>query len=392
MVAMIRRAWLLLGLEAAVCFGSPALFTSEFAFPPEKIHNHSSSIVEMPGGGLFLCWYHGSGERKADDVKVQASRLQLGSRTWEPRFTLADTPNFPDANPALLVDSHRRLWLLWPLIVANEWHTAVMKYRIYSDYQKPGPPKMEFADTLFFIPRNFETKARTVLGGMLQAASPTDREWIQMEIGKAGDKYFSRMGWMTRVHPLELASGRILVPLYSDGYNFSIVAITDDGGLTWASSEPIVGAGNVQPSLIRRKDGTIAAYMRDNGHEPKRVMESESKDEGVTWSPVVDTQIPNPGAGLEVIRLRNGLWCLVNNDTERGRHSLAVWLSEDEGATWKWKRHLELATGRKESFSYPSLIQAADGTLHVSYSHSTAQGQAIKHAHFNEEWVKEGDR
>ncbi|MCX6620806.1 MAG: sialidase family protein, partial [Acidobacteria bacterium] len=211
-------------------------------------------------------------------------------------------------------------------------------------------------------------------------------------IARAGDKYFSRMGWMTRVHPLELPGGRILVPLYSDGYNFSIVAISDDGGITWSGSEPIVGPGNVQPSLVRRNDGSIAAYMRDNGPAPHRAMVSTSKDNGATWSPVEDSEIPNPGAGLEVIRLRDGMWCLINNDTERGRHSLAVWLSGDEGKTWKWKRHLELDSNHKESFSYPSLIQAHDGTLHASYSHSTAAGQTIKHAHFNVEWIQQGDR
>ena len=31
---------------------------------------------------------------------------------------------------------------------------------------------------------------------------------------------------------------------------------------------------------------------------------------------------------------RNGRWLLVNNDTEKGRHSLAVHVSEDEGRTW----------------------------------------------------------
>ena len=390
---MVRRVLLLLGVAPALCFAVSPFLTGEFAFPPEKIHNHFSSIVQLPGGDLFLCWYHGSGERKADDVKVEASRLRRGSTSWEPRFTLADTPDFPDTNPALFVDSHRRLWLLWPLIVANEWNTAVMKYRIYSKYQQDGTPPMDFADTLFFIPRNFEPKVRAVYGPMLEAATPSERARMERAISKAGDKYFSRMGWMTRAHPLELPSGRVLVPLYSDGYDFSIIAISDNGGLTWSSSEPLVGAGNVQPSLVRRNDGAIVAYMRDNGPEPKRVMVSTSHDDGVTWSAVEDTDIPNPGAGLEIIRLQDGLWCLVNNDTERGRHSLAVWLSADEGKTWKWKRHLELEPSRKGSFSYPSMIQASDGTLHVSYSHSDgARQQTIKHAHFNVEWIKAAKR
>ena len=78
------------------------------------------------------------------------------------------------------------------------------------------------------------------------------------------------MGWFTRTHPLELPSGRILVPMYSDGYSFGIMAISDDGGITWTASEPIVGAGCIQPSVVRKKDGTLVAYLRDNGPPPKR--------------------------------------------------------------------------------------------------------------------------
>ena len=84
------------------------------------------------------------------------------------------------------------------------------------------------------------------------------------------------------------------------------------------------GAGNVQPSLVRKRDGTLAAYMRDNGPAPKRVPMSTSHDDGITWSPVVDTDIPNPGTSIEAIALRDGRWVMVYNDVERGRHSLAV--------------------------------------------------------------------
>ncbi|MHC4074033.1 MAG: exo-alpha-sialidase, partial [Planctomycetota bacterium] len=37
-------------------------------FPLQGKHVHSSSIVECPNGDLLACWFHGSGERTADDV------------------------------------------------------------------------------------------------------------------------------------------------------------------------------------------------------------------------------------------------------------------------------------------------------------------------------------
>jgi predicted neuraminidase len=144
--------------------------------------------------------------------------------------------------------------------------------------------------------------------------------------------------------------------------------------------------------------------MRDNGPPPKRLHQSESRDRGETWSMVADSDLPNPGSGAEITSLRNGHWVLIGNDTERGRHSLAVQISDDEGRTWKWKRHLELDSPGEGAgaYHYPSLIQAQDGSLHASYSYhpsrrgreSDAQGRiahkSIKHAHFNEAWVREG--
>ncbi len=387
--------------ETATPGGAKPFHQAELIFPLEHWHNHSSSIVELPNGDLFVCWYNGSGERTADDVVVQAARKRRGQQEWDPRFKLADVPNFPDTNPALFVDSRLRLWLLWPVILANEWHTALMKYRISSDYLDAGrPPRWDLSEEILLIPRNFAARVQQVVEPMLKEAAGTPAEaYLKRVLARASDKYFSRMGWMTRAHPIELPSGRILVPLYSDGFSFSLVAITDDGGLTWSSSEPIVGAGAIQPSIARKRDGTLVAYMRDNGPPPKRLLMSTSGDDGVTWSTAVDTDIYNPGAGAEAIVLRDGTWALVNNDVEKGRHSLAVSLSDDEGKTWKWKRRLELdkrAEGAG-SYHYPSMIEAADGMLHVSYSYflnhlpRDAPRKSIKHARFNVAWVKQGD-
>ncbi|HYM09415.1 MAG TPA: exo-alpha-sialidase, partial [Bryobacterales bacterium] len=301
----MRSALLLLAVSLG-CFAQTAgrpIYESELIFPLEHWHDHASSVVELPNGDLFACWYHGSGEKEADDVKIEAARLHRGQHTWTPRFTLADTPGFPDTNPALFLDSRHRLWLLWPVILANRWETALMKYRISSRYEQPdGPPAWDIEDNILFIPNNFSATVKATVDSWLAGAQlqPTARldSWRRL-LDRANDKYFARLGWMTRVHPLQLPSGRILVPLYSDGYSFSIIAITDDFGRTWSSSEPLVGEGNIQPTIVRRRDGTLVAYMRDNGPPPKRVHISSSRDDGVTWSPVHDTGIPNPGAGIE---------------------------------------------------------------------------------------------
>jgi len=92
----------------------------------------------------------------------------------------------------------------------------------------------------------------------------------------AGDKLTRRLGWMTRAHPFVLDEKRLIVPLYSDGFSFSLMAITDDWGATWHTSTPLVGAGNIQPSIVKRRDGSLYTLMRDNGPPPKRLMVSRS--------------------------------------------------------------------------------------------------------------------
>jgi predicted neuraminidase len=104
--------------------------------------------------------------------------------------------------------------------------------------------------------------------------------------------------------------------------------------------------------------------------------------------------------------LKNGNWVLIYNDLERDRYRLAVSLSEDEGKTWRWTKYLErdaetADAQRRGQYHYPSIIQAADGSLHATYSYFVPQAVAqkdtegrlarksIKHAHFNEAWIRQ---
>ena len=75
------------------------LFESGLIFPPDYKHNHASCIVECPNGDLLACWYHGSGERTADDVTIEGARKRKGER-MEQAVPLADEPGFPTPTPA----------------------------------------------------------------------------------------------------------------------------------------------------------------------------------------------------------------------------------------------------------------------------------------------------
>ena len=193
------------------------------------------------------------------------------------------------------------------------------------------------------------------------------------------EKLTQRLGWMTRLHPIMLSDSRMMLGLYSDVFNCSLAAFTGDWGKTWQFSKPIVSPelGNIQPSFVKTSTGNIAAFMRDNG-VPNKIRRADSSDGGISWGPVGKMDIPNPGSSLECIGLTDGHWVLVCNDTKNGRHILSAYLSDDEGATWKWNRRLEDFQPEQGSGSYPSLIQAKDAAMPYLCA-KDVEGSTIKH-------------
>ena len=376
--------------SAAVACAAEPLYRAELIFPLHPQHNHAPGIAELPGGDLIVSWYRGSGERKADDVAVYGSRLRKGETTWSEAFLMVDTPGFPDGNTALWVDGKGRLWLFWPVVIANTWESCLTQYLVSDDYAGDGCPKWAWRGSLFLKPERF---AERMLAGMKERLSlgklgVEEKEAAAYMEEHLMEKLSSRLGWQTRCKPTVLPSGRILLPLYTDLYSVSLMAISDDGGETWFASEPLAGFGNIQPAVLRRDDGTLVAYMRENGPLEK-IRVAESRDDGVSWGAVGTIDLPNPGSGLDAVRLANGHWALIYNDTTSGRNSLAVSISTDEGRTWPHTRHLE--KHEQGSYHYPAIIQGQDGMLHFVYSYFVEGGKSMKHAVANEEWVLAGD-
>jgi len=363
----------------------------ELIFPLQGQHVHGSSIIELPNGDMLACWFQGSGERKANDVAIKGARLKNGEDKWSEVFILADTPGQPDCNPVLFLNKDNKLFLAWVVVQANRWETSLLKYRTSIDYENVGAPNWNWQDIILLKPtddfaKEIKTKFKNNPGPEM-GWSEYAPHYEKMIINAAKEPQKRETGWMTRIHPLILEDGKILLPLYSDGYNVSILAISEDDGDNWRESLPIVGKGNIQPALVQKEDGTIVAYMRDSGDEPGRIMIAESTDEGNSWSFANDSEIPNPGASIDAMKLKSGNWLLIYNDVEDGRYRLAAALSDDEGATWKWKKHIENSKG--ESFHYPSVIQSKYGKIHLTYSYFLKGDiKSIKHVAFDEEWIK----
>ena len=97
---------------------------------------------------------------------------------------------------------------------------------------------------------------------------------------------------------------------------------------------------------------------------------------------------PQANSGRAAKSGRTAFW-----GTPRAPMTLAI--SQDGGRTWPYQRNLETGDGYcmsnnsaqqiNREFSYPSIKQTADGTLHIAY---TYWRQKIKYVRVSEDWVK----
>jgi predicted neuraminidase len=422
---------------------SGGTYEAHIVFPYQDEHVHGSTIVELPNGDLLTSWFQGSGERWADDVRIMGSRLVKGDTIWSTPFLMADIDGFPDINPILFMDHSKRLWLMWYPVLANQWETSIPMYRLSEDYNAPGAPKWSWQDILLVkvgdkTERGIQPDDSFVkqVGEQLNAyeayltstlkPAKGDSAWQKLspewnrykktmdslsrgqnmvrgaklktktgwdQSSGLGYPLSRRIGWQTK-NKAVFSGERMIVPLYSDGFDCSLFALTDDGGKTWSYSNPVLGGAGIQPTVVQGKDGTLTAYLRDNGPPPNRMQRTDSHDNGVTWSIAKDDLLPNPGAGFDAITLPNGEWLMVFNDQEEGRYNLTVAISDDEGKTWKWKKAIENDTraGKTTASHYPSVCIGENGRIHISYSYhrgDVTPGKTVKHVTLTTDWVKQ---
>lgn len=379
---------------------SPADYSTEHIFPPEDFHNHSSSIVETPEGDLIACWFHGKGERKDDTLVILGARKNKGAQTWSEPFVMADNPNLPDQNCMLFIDPDKRLWLFWTSAIDNEVRSYFPMYRYSVDYESDGPPVWGWQNALFCRPQDAETSFTELYETRLEQIRSGELQWgvckeqaiqhMQERQEMVGDKLFQRIGWLPRQPPIMLTDKRLMLGLYSDTFDCSLFAFTEDAGQTWQFTRPLIPWG-IQPALVQRTNGELFAYLRAS----LMTRCIKSTDDGWTWTEV-PLDIPNAGSSVAVLRLASGNWLLLVNDDPSGRHQLSLYLSTDEGETWTRKRFLERmdpAQG-KCTASYPTVIQSADGRIHCTYTHMNEAeftGKSIHHASFTEAWVESGN-
>jgi predicted neuraminidase len=174
--------------------------------------------------------------------------------------------------------------------------------------------------------------------------------------------------------PIELTGGTILCGSSTEDQGWRLhVEWTRDLGQTWDKTGPLNDRtlGAIQPTFLRLSENALGLVCRSQ--RAGKVLFAKSMDLGRTWGELTPLDVPNPNSGIDATTLADGRHLMVYNDTPRGRTPLNVGLSEDG---MKWRNVLALESEAGE-YSYPAVIQAKDGKVHVTY---TWRREKVKHA------------
>jgi predicted neuraminidase len=323
-----------------------------FASNPVAPSCHAATIVEATPGVFLAAWFAGTYEGHPD-VAIWLARSEGGA--WAAPVKVADEPNVSHYNPLLFRHGAATLWLFYKIGVSVPTWTGM--YRQSSDGGRAWSPPVMLPAGLIGPAKN---KPITLSNGdiLCGTSHETWGSWAcWVEASADGGRAWTKHGPI--VAP---GAGK-----FEGGQETVVSAVWDE-----ASGQLVLPkhfSGVIQPTLWEFAPGRVKMLMRST-QRVGCVCASMSDDYGRTWSPVERTSIPNPNSGLDAVRLRDGRIVLVCNPVREGRTPLAVLVSDDNGATWPRRVDLETAPGE---YSYPSVIQAEDGRVHVVATHQRVQ-------------------
>lgn len=309
-------------------------FTEEFVYDEAPFPEcHASSIAETPQG-LVVVWFGGTKE-KNKDVEIWMSNKRNGK--WSELRAIAD---------GVQPDGKRH-----PC-----WNPVL--------FQVPG------GDLLLFYKVG---PSPSTWWGEMKHSSDGGETW------SAAKKLEGGIG-PVKNKPELLGESTLLCPSSTehDGWRVHFET-TSDWGETWEISEPINDGKTfnaIQPSILKHGGEKLQILARS---KEGVLLSSWSDDLGKTWTDLEPSGLPNPNSGTDALTLKDGRHLLVYNHTTTpkgkwgGKRSpLNVAISED-GKQWSAVAVLEHEPGE---YSYPAVIQAQDGKVHVSY---TWKRKKVKH-------------
>ncbi len=305
---------------------------------------HAPTVVEAAPGRLLVAWFAGTYEGHPD-AAIWLSSREGGA--WAKPVRVADEPGVSHFNPVLFQDRRGTIWLFYKVGPSvSAWTGA---YRTSEDGGRSWAPPVALPAGLTGPAKN---KPITLANGdiLCGASAETWRSWAcWVEISTDGGARWSRHGPI----PAPGAGG------YDAEGERLVSAVWDAASATLLLPQDFLGV--IQPALWEYAPGHVKMLMRAT-RRVGYVCSTTSDDHGRSWSPARLTDVPNPNSGLDALRLGDGRIVLACNPVAEGRTPLSLLVSEDNGETWPGRLDLETDEGE---FSYPSVVQAGDGRVHV---------------------------
>ncbi|GAA4652231.1 exo-alpha-sialidase [Kistimonas scapharcae] len=302
------------------------LRSKAFVVSPESLPtriSHAVTLTEVKPGLLMAAWYGGN-QQGSGDVRIWGAHYENGQ--WQEPVQL--TYNAPNHLP----DPH------WDPVLFNDDSLLRLHYKVGHS------------------PREWQ--------GFHISSSDDGQTWSSAKPEPEG------FWGPIRNTPIKLSDNNVLYPSSTEfhGWQIHFELETNKKRLYIPVEDPHM-LGAIQPALLTHPDGQLQALCRTHSGV---IAETWSHDNGLNWSPLQTTQLPNPSSAISAITLRNGIHLLVYNPVPAGRTPLVIALSND-GKQWRQAMILEDTDGE---YSYPSIIEGSDNTIHIAY---TWQRRAIRH-------------
>lgn len=299
-------------------------------------HCHAPTICETHRGTLLLVWYAYPDVETREGTLV-LSRKPRGDGCWQDSRRILTEMNGTMANPVLFEDSGGILWLLFVTLRGHYWDSAVV---------------------------------------MASRSEDEGQTWARPEV-VLGDT-----GMMVRHPPLMRGDRTMILPAYDEGSNQTVLFALDPGGTVWRECHRFAAPNTIQACLVGESIRNWSLIFRPVG-EQRTCLRALSSDEGRTWSPIIQTSLPNPLSGVAAF-YAHGALCVVHNHTaEHRRFPLSLCYSQDRGVTWSEPRHIDSA---QHEVSYPSFIVDGAGSVHGAYTYDRRR---IKYVSFDKSWWQE---